>query len=419
MHVTDWELNQLRHERTKVTSRLRFGVVLSHPIQYCAPIFRELAGRVELVVFFGHRATPGDQAKAGFGVGFEWDVDLLSGYRHQFLDNISRKPGLDHFSGVDTPAIGQVLEDGNFDAVLVMGWHLKSYVQAIRGARRLGLPVLVRGDSQLDTVRSPIKRAIKRLLYPMLLRQFDAALYVGQRSKAYYEYYGYPASRLFHSPHCVDNAWFAERATAAARAELRARLGVGDNTSLVLFAGKLVPFKRPLDVVAACARLREEGEDVQLLIAGAGELEAQVRASAREAELPLHMLGFCNQSEMPAVYAAADALVLSSSSETWGLVANEALASGTPIVVSDACGCSPDLANTGNAGRSFPVGDIDALAQALSDVLRYLPDKSSIHNLIETHSVTKAVEGIIHALHAITAARKERSVIGGRGHEHR
>jgi len=377
---------------------MKLAVVLSHPVQYYAPIFRELAARLDLQVFFAHRASRQDQARAGFGVGFEWDVDILSGYDHRFLDNVSANPGLEHFGGVDVPGIGAELEAGRYDGLLVMGWHLKAYVQAMQAARKLGIPVLVRGDSQLSTPRSMMKRAAKSLIYPLFLRRFAAALYVGERSRAYYRHYRYPEERLFFSPHCVDNDWFATRANEAARHALRAELGVADTTWLVLFAGKLVPFKRPLDVVEACGRLRRTGQDVQMVVAGSGELESALRQRARELDLPLHLLGFCNQSRMPAVYAAADVLVLSSSSETWGLVVNEALACGTPVVVSDACGCAPDLAEDRAVGRTYPVGDIQQLEQALAASIRSRPSTEQIARKMARYSPAHAAEGISVAL---------------------
>ena len=122
---------------------MHLAVVASHPIQYHAPLFRELARRLDLTVFYAHRATPVDQARAGFGVGFEWDIDLLSGYEHAFLRNLAKRPGLDRFGGCDTPEIGARLAEGRFDAVLVPGWHLKTYLQAGLAAKRLGLPVFV------------------------------------------------------------------------------------------------------------------------------------------------------------------------------------------------------------------------------------------------------------------------------------
>ena len=241
---------------------MRLAIVASHPIQYHAPLFRELARRLDLTVFYAHRATPVDQASAGFGVGFEWDVDLLSGYEHAFLCNLAKRPRLDRFGGCDTPEIGARLAEGHFDAVLVLGWHVKTYLQAGLAAKRLGLPLLARGDSHLATPRPTVKKAVKAIAYPAFLRLFDAALYVGKRSRAYWRHYRYPAGRLFFSPHCVDTEWFAVRATEAARVALRARLGLADEAKVVLFAGKLVPFKRPLDLVSAAARLKAEGREM-------------------------------------------------------------------------------------------------------------------------------------------------------------
>jgi glycosyltransferase involved in cell wall biosynthesis len=110
------------------------------------------------------------------------------------------------------------------------------------------------------------------------------------------------------------------------------------------------------------------------------------------------MLGFRNQSEMPAAYAAADALVLPSDGrETWGLVANEALACGKPIVVSDAAGCAPDLAADGAAGRVFAAGDVESLAAALSDVMDHPPAAAAIAAKSAVYSVGAAADGIVRA----------------------
>lgn len=342
-----------------------------------------------------HRATAGDQAKAGFGVGFEWDVDLISGYECSFLTNVAAKPGLHHFNGVDVPGIGIELQRQRFDAVMVTGWHLKGYLQAIGAAKWARLPVIARGDSQIYTPRSVVKRAGKMLSYPLLLRVFDAALYVGKRSREYWLHYHYPERRLFFSPHCIDNDWFAAQAHISAGV-LRRKLGILPEAKLVLFAGKLRAFKRPLDVIEACAALRRKGVDVQVMVAGSGELEGEIRRRSAEAAVPLYMLGFQNQSGMPAAYSAANVLVLpSTSSETWGLVVNEALASGTPVVVSDACGCSPDLASDGIAGATYPVGDIQALANRISDVVGRAGAKEHIASTIGQYSLGRAAAGIV------------------------
>ena len=374
---------------------IRLAVISSHPIQYYTPLFRVLSNRLELKVFYAHCATSSDQAEAGFGVGFEWDIDLLSGYEHEFLRNASRSPGLDRFSGADTPEIGRRLRAGRFDAVLLTGWRLKCFHQALWAAKRLRLPLMARGDSQLDTPRGRWKRWAKALVYPVFLRCFDAALIVGARNRAYWRRYGYPEARMFDSPHCVDNAWFSARASRSARGALRARLGVSANTRLILFAGKLLAFKRPLDVVEAVARLRGEAQAVELLVAGAGPLEGALRKKAAELGVPLHFLGFCNQSQMPAAYAAADALALpSNGEETWGLVVNEALACGCPVVVAESVGCAPDIAARIGKEAVFATADTAALAAALLTALRAPPSKQRLSEVSRAFSLAAAATGI-------------------------
>lgn len=380
---------------------MRLAVVVSHPIQYYAPIFRALSERCDVRVYYGQQLTPQQQSMAGFGTAFDWDVDLLSGYPSTFLRNVSSKPGTTHFGGCDTPEIGARLHASPVDAVLVMGWYLKSYIQTLLAAKRSGIPILVRGDSHLDTPKSAAKRQLKELLYPSFLRLFDGALYVGQKSKAFYEHYRFPAHRLFFSPHCVDNRWFAARATAAAGTHLRRSSGIGEDAFVALFAGKLVPFKRPLDLVAAAAQCRASGRNVQVLVAGSGELEQDMRRRAAELGVPLHMLGFCNQTQMPAAYAAANALVLPSNGETWGLVANEALACGKPVIVTEACGCAPDLAGDGYAGHVVRLGDISGLTTAIAGLMdRPVPDQA-IRDRADRYSVERAVNGIVDGATAL------------------
>jgi glycosyltransferase involved in cell wall biosynthesis len=385
---------------------MRLAIVSSHPVQYYAPLFRALHRRLDIEVFYAHRATPADQAKAGFGTAFEWDVDLLSGYQSRFMVNVARKPTTASFRGCDTPEIDKYIRSGEFDAVLVLGWYLKSFVQAIVAAKRAGIPVLVRGDSQLTMSSNPVKSMFKSVMYPAALRAFNAALYVGHSSRKYLESYGYPANRLFFSPHCVDTEWFSARSTTDAGAALREQNNIGREEALVLFAGKLLPFKRPLDILEAAACHIAGRAPITVMIAGSGPLEEAIRHRAAQIGVKLVLLGFRNQTEMPACYAACDVLVLPSTGrETWGLVANEALACGRPIIVSDAVGCAPDLAADGVAGRTFPVGDCRKLSEAIATLLNDPPPIAAIQKRSRAYSIDVACEGIIKALEFVMARR--------------
>ncbi len=125
---------------------MRIGFLVSHPIQYFAPLFRELAKHCDLTVFYAHRQTAEQQARAGFDVAFEWDVDLLSGYHSKFLRNVARAPSTDRFFGCDTPEIAGEIAGGSFDGFIVPGWALRTYWQAIEACRRADKPVTLCGE---------------------------------------------------------------------------------------------------------------------------------------------------------------------------------------------------------------------------------------------------------------------------------
>ena len=376
----------------------RIGFLISHPIQYYAPIFRELARHCDLTVFFAHRQTAEQQARAGFGIAFDWDVDLLSGYDSRFLTNVARQPSTDRFAGCDTPGIADEIARGGFDAFVVPGWALRSYWQAVRACRRRGVPVLVRGDSQLGSQRNSAVRLAKALAFSQLLRRFDGFLYVGQRNREYLLHYGVPAGRLFFSPHCVDNDAFAAVSSGIPRPEGRRR---------VLFVGKLIGRKHPADLLHAVARLRDK--PVQIAFAGSGELESELRQIAAATSVHADFLGFVNQSELPAVYASADLLALpSDGQETWGLVVNEAMACGIPAVVSDAVGCGPDLIEPGLTGATFPLGDVAALASAIEKVLSFAagPTRRHLAAKMALYSPARAAAAIVDAATTLAAGAR-------------
>jgi glycosyltransferase involved in cell wall biosynthesis len=383
---------------------MRLGVLATHPIQYHAPLYRALAERIDLEVYFAHEQTAQGQAKAGFGVAFEWDVPLLDGYSYQFLRNRAKNPDVSTFAGCHTPEIADVIARERFDAFLVNGWYNRSLWQAMRACWRTRTPLFVRGDSQLGTPRSLPFRIAKEAFYRAFIPRFDGYLVVGQRAREYYEYYGAREDRMFFTPHFIDNAWFRAQAADVDPGALRAELGVSDDTALMLFVGKFIPKKRPADVIRAARQLQDRGRSVQVVLVGSGELEDELRATAQALDVPVHFAGFKNQSELPHYYVGADLLVLpSDGGETWGLVVNEAMACGLPAVVSDAVGCAPDLIDPGETGETYPLGDINALASALEQALRWAgspPTRDALGRKMSIYSLDTAVEGTLQALSA-------------------
>jgi len=359
----------------------KLAVFTSHPIQYQAPLFRALAtsGRVDPVVYFGSRHGADVAVDSGFGTAFRWDVPLLDGYRHAFLPNTARAPDVSRFRGVRIAGAEDLLATDRPDAVLVLGWQTLGHLQMMRAAWKAGVPLLVRGESTLQRSPSSGLRGLARRtlwvparmrLYGAAFRRVDAFLVIGSRNRDYYRSFGVPDEKVFWAPYGVDNDWFRMRepARALARARVRERLGLSDGAVVFASSAKLIERKRPFDLVDAVARLRRGGIDAHALFIGDGEQRDAVehRAARYGIEDALCISGFVNQQELPAWYAAADALVLPSDArETWGLVVNEAMAAGLPVVVSDAAGCSVDLVKNGENGFTYACGDVAALAGKL------------------------------------------------------
>jgi glycosyltransferase involved in cell wall biosynthesis len=350
----------------------RLAILTSHPIQYQAPLFRHLAARpgLDLTVFFCSDFGLKPYDDPGFGTRFRWDVPLLGGYRHEFLRNRSPVPRAGTFWGALNPGIRDRLRAGRFDALVVHGWALATNWLALRASRRLDLPVFLRGESNGLSEPLGFRRLVKRNVLTRLFRATAGFLAIGSLNRGFYESYGVDPNRIFHAPYSVDNAFFRDHADALApeRAALRSRESIPEGATVFLFCGKLSPVKRPLDVLEAFARLNDVG-GCHLVYAGDGMLRGEVERRSRELGLGnVRVTGFLNQSELPRYYAMADALVLPSGLEPWGLVVNEAMNFGLPLIVSDRVGSAPDLVRRGENGHVFPAGDVPALSEAMRAV---------------------------------------------------
>ena len=353
---------------------VRLTVVQTHPVQYLAPWFRHIAAHclgIELTVVYASRPGAAQQG-TGFDRPFEWDTSLLDGYPWKVVRE--SRDGDDFstgsYRGLDVDGIGDALNATKPDVLLVPGWYSITMTRAIRWARVRGIPVLYRGDTNNQTAPNGWRKPLWHLKTRGLLSLYSGYLSVGRRSREYLTAHGASPTRIHASPACVDNDAFAASAAPhlepTARSAARARLGAGPEDFVVLFAGKLEPRKRPLDALHAVAAL---GANAVLAIAGSGPLDREVRAEAASLGVRIAPLGFVNQSQLGEVYAAADCLVLPSDAhESWGLVVNEAMATGLPAVVSDHVGCGPDLVIAGETGDVHRTGDTADLARAIDRV---------------------------------------------------
>ena len=353
---------------SRLTTSLRLAVVISHPIQYYSPWFQYLAtnGFSEMRVFYLWNGGASEQFDPGFGVRVKWDIPLLEGYDHEFVPNLARLPGPSHWRGLDNPELGARLAAFGPSAVLLFGYNYLTHYRLLYSRHRV--PLLFRGDSHRLVPQRGLRARLRRQWISAVYRRVDAFLPVGHANRDYFLLHGVPASKLFFSPHAVDNdRFFSMAGHASAEASAwKSSLGIGPEQRVILFAGKFEEKKRPRDLVAA---FKQAGlEDTTLLLVGNGQQEDLLRRDAA-GRSDIVFAPFQNQTQMPRTYMAGDVFVLPSfgQGETWGLAINEAMCLSRPVIVSSHVGCAQDLVKSFKNGIIFPAGDVAALAAALTE----------------------------------------------------
>lgn len=387
----------------------RLAVLISHPIQYYAPLFRELAARdkIELTVYYCSDHGVREVYDEGFGVSFRWDSPLLDGYRSVFLRDHSLRPGVNRLFGHFNPQIVREVLICRYDAVLIHGYaHLTDWI-AFAACKCAGTPILLHGESHLLNPRSWIRRLAKQMLLRPLFSLAHRCLYIGTHNQVYYQHYGVRDEKLVRTPYSVDNNFFQSGEERCQEERLKARdaFGISGDTAVILYAGKLIALKQPLLLLEAFRNVAMKHR-AALVYAGDGEFREAVKSRAREYGLHnVHITGFLNQREMRKAYRAADVLVLPSSRESWGLVVNEAMNFGLPIVVSDQVGCAPDLVKPGENGYIVPYADVGALSGALTALVESPEMRERFgrksKEIIARWGIRETADGIIEALRGV------------------
>ncbi len=375
--------------------RPKLGVLDFNPVQYRTPLYQRLAkrGTVELDVLFlsdhGYRAS----IDPGFGVPFAWNIDLLSGYSNHFLNTKDRPVPV----GRQMTKLIQWIRSQ--DAVILYGYVKPWMLFAMAECRLHKIPFLLRGESHPQSRAHGIRRPLRDVVAHTVVSASAGGLAIGQLNEEFYRRYG--ARRITFAPYSVDDERFARRPQIG-RSELLARWGLDDTRPVIIFCGKLIPRKRPLDLAAAVQLLPDK---VTVLFVGDGSLAERARAWLTPNGGVV--TGFVNQAELPSYYHAADILVLPSEAEPWGLVVNEAMAAGALPVVSDRVGAGPDLVR--GLGEVYRCGDVAGLTAALGRALTTVEDADIRHQVrdrVRRYSLDRTVLGFEEAALALSEEAK-------------
>lgn len=349
--------------------KTRLAILTEIIAPYRIPVFNALASRadVDLHVIFLTETDPRLR---------QWKVyrDEIQ-FSHEVL--ASRRVRLGSANVLLSRGMRGALERTAPQIILGGGYNYPATWQALRWARKKGIPFLLWSESNAVDARGKrwwVERAKTKFIHAC-----QGYVVPGSSAAAYLGEFGAPRERIFLAPNAVDVDRFSRLAgEARTQSDPRSRLGLP--VRYVLYVGRLVRAKGIFDLLAAYAKLPQETrQKVGLVFAGDGEeRERLLQASKAIDSGKVIFPGFLQRDDLPALYALAEALVLPTHSDTWGLVVNEALACGLPVIVTDVAGCAADLVRDGENGFVIPPRDSQALCEALQ---RHLGDSAGLNEM--------------------------------------
>jgi 1,2-diacylglycerol 3-alpha-glucosyltransferase len=290
--------------------------------------------------------------------------------------------------------------------VAIPGWSHPGALSALLWCLRNGRPAVLMSDSGMhDVVRRRAREATKR----RVVRLFGGGVVAGARHRAYACALGLSAATVFDGYDVVDNEHFARGARQARLSDRRWRRRLGLPERFFLACGRFVAKKNLIRLIDAYAnyRRRTGGATWHLVLLGDGELRAEIDSRIGQAGLAgkVVLAGFRQYHELPAYYGLADAFIHASTAEQWGLVVNEAMASGLPVLVSERCGCAHDLVQGGINGFTFDPFDVDELAglmqrvAAMTDERRRAMGRAS-QTIVADWGPDRFADGLMRAVEA-------------------
>lgn len=261
----------------------------------------------------------------------------------------------------------RAIRAGDFDILHLAGWGHPLLMEALIMGGCFGRIISVESDTQLPE-REPFWKAIvKRLLYPLLFSRIAMFFPGGSRQQRYFRHYGVPERKIRMAQMTVDVTSILQRTSNARQnvEAVKAQWGLPLEDVIFLYIGRLDNFKGGVqDLLKAFEAIAVRNNGATLVIAGDGELRASVEAAVAHNE-KIRYLGRLPYDKVLGLYPVGDVLILPSHFDNWGLVVNEAMAAGLPVIASDRVGCVDDLVQHGSTGLIFPSGDRAALEKAM------------------------------------------------------
>lgn len=379
----EWEI--VFRKKAAGISKNRYKIAIISPTThyYHVPLYRHLASssEIDLTVYYcSNEAIIGSDVKKTYGViGRFSNADILNGYSYKFIKNYSFRPSYLRWPfGLVNIGIWQEIKKGKYDAVVLQAWTDLTWYIAFLACLRFKTPVLFMTDANaaLEPFRPKTKLFLKKILLKFLFKKASGFLTAGIANEEYYKLYGADPQKMarFYFSWGYEDFYKKAQRIKLKRKEIRKSLGVAEDDFLILYVGRLSQEKNPGILLEAFNRLSFKKK--KLFFAGDGHLRSEIEQKIKEQKIDnAFITGFQDRNKIGDFYAAADVLVLPSSSETWGIVVNEAMCFGLPVIASDQVGAAVDLVKNKYNGFIFPSGDAKGIVEAVNNVINLSPDE--------------------------------------------
>ncbi|RZK42870.1 MAG: glycosyltransferase [Pedobacter sp.] len=358
-------------------------IFTTHPIQYQTPLWKKIAeSKIDIEVIFLTKHGLELSYDAEFGTSFKWNLNLLDGYSYSFA-KVNENADVNSFYNLRLKqSLKSIIADRHVEAIWIQGWQALAYWQIAIQARILNIPIWLRGETNNLKPKYFSKEIVKYLPFKLFFGSISKFLYIGKANRNFYLERGISQENLIFAPYCIDVDRFQEKLIKAPETKISARKkwNIPEDSFCFIFSGKFIEKKMPMIILEASKKIPHH--KIHLLFVGDGELRNNLIKSANVAYAPDHFAiedrdaitqsvsvsftGFINQDEISDAYIASDCLLLPSDyGETWGLVVNEAYAHGIPAIVSDHCGCYPDLVEPFHQPLIFEYNNVSDLSRAM------------------------------------------------------
>ena len=381
----------------------RLVVVTEIIAPYRIPVFNALAQRedIDLHVIFLAESDPKLRDWLVYKDEIRFSYQVLPSWRRNFAGhNLLLNRGLK-----------KALQRAAPDAILCGGYNYLASWQAMRWARRRRVPFILWVESTDRDIRS--RNRVIEFLKRRFIKRCSAFVVPGKSSLQYVMNYGVLERDVFTAPNAVDTELFAQRAGAVRQQTEKHRQALHLPLRFFLFVGRMVREKGVFDLLEAYGKLTPELRTlVSLVLVGEGIARDEVTRRAMQiAPGQVRCAGFVHRDQLASYYALAESFIFPSHSDPWGLVVNEAMACGLPVISSDAAGCVADLIEDNWNGRVVRRGDVMQLASAMEELGR----DSALRTQMGNHGRERILRYSPEAC-AAGIAQAARSV-GVRGHE--